>query len=234
MKVYAISDFHLSINNPKPMNIFGPVWDGYLETIERDWNDKVTDEDIVLISGDLSWAMFLEDAVADIAYIGGMKGRKVIIRGNHDYWWKSISAVRAMLPDGMYAVQKDAVRLDNCVICGTRLWTTPEPGREQLPADKTIYDRELLRLRMSLDRAAGMREAGDKLIVMVHYPPFNSTFRPTVYTEAIAEYSPDAVVYGHLHGNVGRMRKKLILNDIPYYLTSCDLIGNKLVEICDA
>ena len=216
------------------MDIFGKNWDNHEIRFETEWKKIVRNEDTVVIPGDISWGSNFEEAYADLKFINDLPGHKLIGKGNHDYWWKSISAVRAMLPDGMYAVQNDAVRLDNCVICGTRLWTTPEPGREQLPADKTIYDRELLRLRMSLDRAAGMREAGDKLIVMVHYPPFNSTFRPTVYTEAIAEYSPDAVVYGHLHGNVGRMRKKLILNDIPYYLTSCDLIGNKLVEICDA
>ena len=231
MNVYAISDFHLSINNPKPMNIFGPVWDGYLETIERDWAEQVNDDDIVLISGDLSWAMHLEDAREDIAYIGALGGRKVIIRGNHDYWWKSITAVRSMLPEGMYAVQNDALKLGGCVICGTRLWTTPEPGKEQPPADKVIYDRELIRLKMSLDAAAKLREEGDSLVVMLHYPPFNSTFRPTVFTDAIAEYSPDAVVYGHLHGGSSRIRRKLTLDGIPYYLTSCDLVENKLIKI---
>ena len=191
----------------------------------------MNDDDIVLISGDLSWAMHLEDAREDIAYIGALGGRKVIIRGNHDYWWKSITAVRSMLPEGMYAVQNDALKLGGCVICGTRLWTTPEPGKEQPPADKVIYDRELIRLKMSLDAAAKLREEGDSLVVMLHYPPFNSTFRPTVFTDAIAEYSPDAVVYGHLHGGSSRIRRKLILDGIPYYLTSCDLVENKLIKI---
>ena len=230
MKVYAISDLHLSINNPKPMNIFGPVWDGYLETLERDWA-RVNADDFVLLPGDLSWAMHLEDARPDIGYVGALAGRKVIIRGNHDYWWKSITAVRSLLPEGMYAVQNDALKIDDCVICGTRLWTTPEPGRDQLQADKVIYDRELIRLRMSLDAAAKLRGEGDRMVVMVHYPPFNSTFRPTVFTDAIAEYGPDAVVYGHLHGSAGRVRRKLIIDGIPYHLTSCDLVGNKLIEI---
>ena len=231
MKVFAISDFHLSINNPKPMNVFGPVWDNYLETIERDWAEKVTDDDIVLVAGDLSWAMRIEDARADIDYLGSLRGHKVIIRGNHDYWWKSISAVRAILPDCMYAVQNDAIKIGNVVICGTRLWTTPEPGRTLSPADKVIYDRELLRLRMSLEAAAKLRGEGDSLIVMVHYPPFNSTFAPTVYTDAISEFAPDAVVYGHLHGSSGRVCRKLFIGGIPYYLTSCDLVSNRLVQV---
>ncbi len=231
MNVYAISDFHLSINNPKPMNIFGPVWDNYLEIIERDWAEKVTEDDVVLISGDLSWAMKIEDAKADIDYIGALKGHKIIIRGNHDYWWKSISAVRAMLPNGMYAVQNDALKIGNIIVCGTRLWSTPEPNRQMAEADKIIYDRELIRLRMSLDAAAKLRGEDDRLVVMLHYPPFNSTFSATVFTDAIAEYSPDAVVYGHLHGTSGRVCRKLAIGGVPYYLTSCDLVGNKLVTV---
>ncbi len=233
MSIYAISDLHLSINNPKPMNIFGPVWDNYLQTIENDWAEKVKDDDIVLLSGDLSWAMRLEDAVSDIGYIGALKGRKVIIRGNHDYWWKSISAVRAKLPEGTYAVQNDAVKIDNNVICGSRLWMTPEIGKAQSAEDKTIYDRELLRLAMSLENAKKLMTEGDRLFVMVHYPPFNSTFSSTVFTDKIAEYSPDAVIYGHLHGFASRVCRRMVLGGVPYYLTSCDLVGNKLVKICD-
>ncbi len=233
MSIFAISDLHLSINNPKPMNIFGPVWDNYLETIEKDWAEKVNDDDIVLLSGDLSWAMHIEDARSDIDYIGALKGRKVIIRGNHDYWWKSISAVRSMLPAGTYAVQNDAVRIDNNVICGSRLWMTPENGKAQTAEDKVIYDRELLRLTMSLESAKKMLREGDRLFVMLHYPPFNSTFAPTVFTEKIAEYAPTAVVYGHLHGTSSRVRHKLVSDNVPYYLTSCDLVGNKLVRIAD-
>lgn len=215
------------------MNIFGPVWDNYLQTIENDWAEKVKDDDIVLLSGDLSWAMRLEDAVSDIGYIGALKGRKVIIRGNHDYWWKSISAVRAKLPEGTYAVQNDAVKIDNNVICGSRLWMTPEIGKAQSAEDKTIYDRELLRLAMSLENAKKLMTEGDRLFVMVHYPPFNSTFSSTVFTDKIAEYSPDAVIYGHLHGFASRVCRRMVLGGVPYYLTSCDLVGNKLVKICD-
>lgn len=233
MSIYAISDLHLSVNNPKPMNIFGPVWDNYLETIEKDWAEKVNDDDIVLLSGDLSWAMHLQDAVGDINYIGALKGRKVIIRGNHDYWWKSISAVRSLLPCGTYAVQNDAVRIDDNVICGSRLWTTPENGKVRSAEDKVIYDREALRLAMSLDNARKIMREGDRLFVMVHYPPFNSTFAPTVFTEKIAEYSPCAVVYGHLHGTASRVNRKLVIGGVPYFLTSCDLVGNKLVKIAD-
>lgn len=230
MKVYAISDFHLSVNNPKPMNIFGPVWDNYLESIEESWK-VVADDDIVLIAGDLSWAMNLDDAKSDIAYLDRFNGHKVIIRGNHDYWWKSISAVRAALPPKTYAVQNDALKIGNCVICGSRLWTTPEIGKAQTVEDKRIYDREVLRLRMSLDSAKKLREEGDMLFVMSHYPPFNSAFRPSAFTDVISEYNPNAVVYGHLHGNGSRVNREVIIDGVKYILTSCDLVGNKIVEI---
>ena len=232
MRVFAISDFHLSVNNPKPMNIFGPVWDNYLETIERSWSENVSEDDAVLIAGDLSWAMTLNDAKADIAYLDRFAGHKVLVRGNHDYWWKSISAVRAALPPKTYAVQNDAVKIGNTVVCGSRLWTTPEQGRAQSDDDKKIYEREALRLKMSLERAAKLMEEGDRLFVMTHYPPFNSTFKPTVFTDMISPYAPAAVVYGHLHGGASRCRREVCIDGVKYYLTSCDLVGNELVKIC--
>lgn len=231
MNVFAVSDFHLSINHPKPMNIFGPVWDGYLESIEASWRENVVDDDLVLIAGDLSWAMNLEDAKSDLAYFERFCGNKVLIRGNHDYWWKSITAVRAALPPKTFAVQNDALRIGDAVVCGSRLWTTPELGKPQTEEDKKIYDREILRLRMSLESAKKLRGEGDRLFVMTHYPPFNSSFRPTPFTEIIAEYAPTAVVYGHLHGAGSRAQKEVTIDGVTYYLTSCDLVGNRLVPI---
>ena len=99
MKIFAISDLHLSVNNPKPMDIFGPVWDNYLDKIFADWKAKVTDDDVVLLAGDFSWAMKLEDTVPDFEMLEDLPGKKIIVRGNHDYWWKSISAVRNILPN---------------------------------------------------------------------------------------------------------------------------------------
>ena len=109
MKIYAVSDLHLSINNPKPMNVFGAVWDNYLDDIENSLAD-LSDDDLVLSAGDTSWAMTLDAAVPDLEYIGRLPGKKVIIRGNHDYWWKGIGAVRQVLPKGVFAVQNDCIR----------------------------------------------------------------------------------------------------------------------------
>ena len=126
MKVFAISDLHLSINNPKPMDIFGEVWEGYVEKIFEDWKNKVTDDDLVLLCGDFSWAMKLEDTKKDFDLLSTLPGKKIIIRGNHDYWWKSISGVREFLPENFYAIQNDAMKFGNVVVCGTRGWTVAE------------------------------------------------------------------------------------------------------------
>lgn len=230
MKVFAISDLHLSINNPKPMDIFGGAWNNYLQEIEKSWNEKVSDGDIVLIAGDISWAMKMEDVVPDLEYIGAFKGKKVILRGNHDYWWHSISALRNILPANMYAVQNDCIRFDNVIIGGSRAWTTPE--KDFLTAeDKKIYERELIRMQLSLDCMQKMRKEGDVVIFMTHFPPFNSRLEESQFTQLFSEYKVDVVVYGHLHGSSSRVVKEKTIGSVKYLLTSCDLVQNELVEV---
>lgn len=232
MKVYAISDLHLSINSNKPMNIFGPVWDGYLEKIEESWKEKgVTDDDIVLIAGDLSWAMKLNDAIADLEYISKMgKGKKVVIRGNHDYWWSSISALRGVLPYGMYALQNDAVKIGDYIICGTRGWTVPEVAHKT-PEDEKIYKREVIRLELSLQDAKRLQTNNETIICMMHYPPFNSKVEDSDFTQLFEKYEISTVVYGHLHSYDKKQKLVVTKNGVTYYLTSCDLVGNKLIDI---
>lgn len=230
MKVWSISDFHLSLSCPKPMNIFGRVWDDYLDTIKLEC-DKLSDDDVLLIAGDISWAMTLEEALPDLEYIGSLKGKKILIRGNHDYWWKSISSVRNALPSGVYALQNDCVKIGNVVFTGSRGWTTPETGFTLPAAEQKIYDREILRLKMGLSEAAKQRGEGDKLVVLCHYPPFNSAFNKTPFTELFDEFKVDAVVYGHLHGPNVKVYKKVTISGVDYYLTSCDLVHNRPVEI---
>lgn len=230
MRVYSISDLHLSINSNKPMDIFGPVWENYLADIEESWNELVTDDDIVVIPGDISWAMYLDDAVEDLKYISQFKGKKVLLRGNHDYWWKSISDLRNHLPEGMYAIQNDAVKFGNIIICGTRGWVVPETTHKT-PEDEKIFKRELIRLELSLKEAVNMREEGDIIICLTHFPPFNYKREDSPFTELMEKYGVNKAVFGHLHSYDKRQKLTLNKNGIDYYLTSCDLVGNKLVEI---
>ena len=230
MKVFAISDLHLSINNPKPMDIFGEVWEGYVEKIFEDWKVKVSEDDLVLLCGDFSWAMKLEDTKKDFEILSTLPGKKIIIRGNHDYWWKSISGVREFLPENFYAIQNDAIKFGNVVLCGTRGWTVAERNQTLLPEDEKIFKREVIRLDLTLASANKIKEEGDVVICMLHYPPFNFFHDDCEMTELIKKYNVDAVVYGHLHSvkNPSLVVKK---DNIPYYLSSCDEIDNKLIQI---
>lgn len=230
MKIYAISDLHLSVNNSKPMDIFGPVWEGYLDKIFAQWNELVGDDDIVLMAGDLSWAMKLEEVKPDLAMFENLKGKKVIIRGNHDYWWKSISSLRAILPENFYAIQNDAIRFDGVVLCGTRGWKGVEKNMTLSPEDQKIFDREVLRLEMTLQNAEKLMQEGDKLVCMMHYPPLGFAKEDTPFSLLIEKYNVDAVVYGHLHG-YKNAEKHFVRNGVEYFLTSCDEVDNNIVHI---
>ncbi len=230
MKIFAISDLHISTTTDKPMDVFGGNWVNYLEKITTDWNLKVADDDVVLIGGDLSWAMDIVDAKIDIDTLKDLKGKKVIIKGNHDYWWSAISRVRDILPQNFFALQNDSIKFGNIVICGSRCWSVPgSPDFKE--HDNKIYLRETERLKLSLKNAKEKLEEGDKLIALIHYPPFNSKREDTLFTKIFEEFNVDTVVYGHLHGKNVRADKLVIKNNIKYYLTSCDQVENKLVEI---
>ena len=203
MKLFAIADPHLSAAQPKPMDIFGSNWTDHFERMKAAWREVVTDDDVVLIPGDISWAMQLSDAKLDLDALGELPGRSLILRGNHDYWWNSVSKVRAHLPPGMQALQNDAFRFGKFVIAGTRLWTCP--GSQHFEGDDAkIYTREVGRLELSLRAAEKMRTQEDVLVVMLHFPPFNEKREENEVMALIAEHRADVLLYGHLHGKSTR------------------------------
>ncbi len=230
MKIFSISDLHLSENSDKPMDIFGPVWEGAFEKICADWQSKVSDDDIVLLCGDLSWAMKLEDAKADLMLLEKLNGKKILLKGNHDYWWQGITALRSILPKDFYAIQNDALKIDNYVFCGTRGWIIPS-GKFDTEENQRIYKREVERLKLSLQAMTRLKNDGDKVICLMHYPPFLQNEEDTGFTELIEKYNVDIVVFGHIHKNLSGYKFKTTKNGVEYYLTSCDLLENKLVEI---
>jgi len=220
--VYAISDLHLPARE-KPMSVFGAHWDNHFEKISADWRARVRPEDIVLLPGDLTWAMRLEDAAEDIRRVGDLPGRKIILRGNHDYWWNAIGRVRRALPPGMYALQNDAMILDGFLFAGSRGWTVP--GQDTPQEDVKIYERERLRLTMSLEHAR--RLSNDlPLIAMMHYPPFTPS-NPG-YSDILAEFGADVCVYGHLHGASLAFAFTGVKGGIAYHQVSCDGLDFKL------
>ena len=228
MKIYALSDLHLSFQTDKPMDVFGGNWAGYEQKIMDDWNARVADGDVGIIAGDISWAMRMSETEKDFEYISKLKGTKIIIRGNHDYWWGSISKVREALPPNTIALQNDSIKIGGTVFCGTRGWRVPERNQKQSAEDKKIFEREVLRLELSLQDA---KKKGDKIIAIMHYPPLNCMRDDSPFTALLEKYGVSACVYGHLHGKNSRNEVLTVKNGIKYYLSSCDLVGFKLVEI---
>ncbi|MBQ3115548.1 MAG: metallophosphoesterase [Clostridia bacterium] len=230
MKIFAISDLHISTNTNKPMEVFGGNWVGYMEKIKADWLEKVTDDDLVLIGGDISWAMDIEDAKNDLQTLSNLPGTKVIIKGNHDYWWSGIGKVRDILPERFFALQNDSIRFEGVVLCGSRCWSVPG-SPDFTEQDNKIYLRETERLKLSLSSAKKLVQEGDKLIALVHFPPFNVHREDSNFTKIFEEFGVDSVIYGHLHGKSVRADKLVVKNGVKYYLTSCDQLENKLKEI---
>lgn len=235
MKVFAVSDPHLSFTAEKPMSIFGAVWENHWEAIAADWLEKVGADDIVLLPGDISWGMTTDEARKDLETIGAMPGKKIYVKGNHDYWWGSLSKIRSILPEGSYCIQNDALKFGKFIFCGSRGWSVPEIGVKPDPNDEKLLRREQLRLELSL-KAAEKLATGDPReikIGMMHFPPFDSRMSSTPFTDLFAKYGVKKVVYGHLHGQKCRAELRSIKNDVEYYLTSCDITGNKLVFIAE-
>lgn len=230
MKVFAISDLHLSTVVEKPMDIFGKAWENYFEQISKDWQANVSDEDVVLLPGDFSWAMRIEEALPDFVLVAKLPGKKVILRGNHDYWWNTLTQVRSMLPKDFFALQNDCFRFGNVLICGTRGWVCPE-GDNLSAEDQKIYFREVERLKLSLAAMKKMRTPTDKVIAIMHYPPFNGRYDDSEFIRQFVLADVSTVVYGHLHGKDCRANLYMKKFGMEFYLTSCDLVGNKLTQI---
>ncbi len=227
MRIFAIADLHLPGGTDKTMDVFGKAWEGHFGKICASWKEMVGNEDTVLLPGDLSWAMQMKDALRDLSDIASLPGKKVILRGNHDYWWSSIGKLRRALPDNMFALQNDAICLEGVVFCGSRGWTHPggEGGEEE---DRKIYERELIRMEMSLKQAASL---GGRLVVMTHYPPLNEKHEHTPMSRLITSYAPTDVVYGHLHGAALRGAFDGVRDGIRYHCVSCDGTGFRVVPI---
>lgn len=229
MKVFAIGDLHLPGNDDKPMNVFGSKWDNHFERICDDWASKVGKDDVVLIPGDISWAMHFEDALSDIEAISKLNGFKIIMRGNHDYWWSSLTKLRAVLPEDMYALQNDCIEIGSVSFCGSRGWLCEGNAAFKAEADGKIYQREVMRLEMSLKKA----KEGQPIIGMLHFPPFNEKHQPSKFTELFERFNVKNVVYAHLHGKSCRNAFEGVRNGVEYTLCSADHLDFKLKQITE-
>ncbi|WP_117237187.1 metallophosphoesterase [Thermus sediminis] len=227
MRVFAIADPHLSRAHPKPMTIFGPAWQGHPEAFFRGWRQVVGPEDLVIVAGDISWAMRLSEAIPDLLDLSALPGKKVLLKGNHDYWWPSISRLRAVLPEGMYALQNDALVLGNVAVAGTRGWEYPP----KTPEDEKILAREVERLGLSLKALEG--KPYRHLVLAFHFPPFGPGGEASPLLEKALEAGPQSIVYGHLHG-ADPERLPRAYRDVPLHLVAADALGFRPKLVLDA
>lgn len=228
MKIFAIADLHFDFKKEKPMNVFGDNWINHEEKIIENWKINVSDNDLVLVPGDISWAVKLEDAMGDLQRIEDLPGTKIIGKGNHDYWWATSNKLDNLKLQTIKFLKNNSYELDETVICGTRGWDTMEEHTEE-ESNKKIFLRELNRLKISLDSA---KKSKKPIIAMLHYPPFNSDGLPNEFFSLLKEYKVDTCIYGHLHGEDGHKNiKEGFIDNITVHCVSSDYMDFKLKRI---
>jgi len=234
MHIYAIGDLHLS-GEPasKPMEVFGEHWSGHKEKIKENWLATVKAEDYVIIAGDISWAMNLAEAAVDLEWLAQLPGHKLLMRGNHDYWWTSVSKMRKQYEGKFLFLQNDSVSivLDDgrkTTICGTRGWILPSADKFS-EEDNKIYLREGIRMELGLQQAT--KEKPDLLIQALHYPPLFKEEEHTVFTDLMEKYQVKHCVFGHIHGENHLILFEGERQGINYKLVSCDTQGFSLYKI---
>ncbi|MDB6082051.1 MAG: hypothetical protein JWO53_1323 [Chlamydiia bacterium] len=246
MAIWAIGDLHLSFGcKEKEMGIFGENWKNHHEKIRISWDTLVHPDDLVLIPGDISWAMHLEDAIADLEWIEKRPGTKVMIKGNHDYWWHAIAKVRKVLPPSIHAIYNDAFQWKDVSIGGTRLWDSPEytfssciemkEAPKELKTkytlteeDEKIFQREVLRLGMSMKL---MNSEAKTRIIMTHYPPIGLDLQESTVSKMMEEAAIHYVLFGHLHSVRPHSAPFGKARGVEYHLTSCDYLNFKPLRI---
>lgn len=230
MNIYGIGDLHLSLDEKvdKPMDVFGSMWENHHLRIYENFRQNIKDEDLVILCGDISWGLRLEEAKADLDWIDRLPGQKLIFKGNHDLWWQSTgrlnklyenTTLRFIQNTAYVAVTEEGKRVG---IAGTRGWICP--GTEGFTIhDKKIYDREVLRLKMSMDDLKG--KAVDEIIGVLHFPPTNDKQQVSDFTKIMSQHGVKNCIYGHLHGK-DAFKNGLTgnLDGVNYHLVSLDYI----------
>jgi predicted phosphohydrolase len=231
MAIYTIGDLHLSFQNPKPMNIFGENWDNHEEKIKEDWLSKVKPEDTVIHPGDFSWAMYLKDTIKDFEYLNSLPGKKIMLKGNHEYWWTTLTNMKNFLDENGFKdiefLQNNCFEVEDKIICGTRGWSLVN---EKTESTKKIIDREALRLELSIKSALDKRQ-DKEIIVFMHYPPIVSQNLNTEFMKVLKKYDIKRCYYAHLHSKSIREAVEGIIEGIEFKLVSADSLDFKLLKI---
>ena len=219
MSLFAIADTHLSFGTDKPMDSF-PGWNDYVKRIERNWNKLIEDKDTVVIAGDISWAMNFEELKADFDFINRLNGKKIILKGNHDYWWNTAAKLNAFLEENGFntisILHNNSFTVEGISVCGSRGWMF-ESEEEH---DDKVLNREIGRIKASLDSAEC-----DEKVVFLHYPPITQDTCCEGIMNLLKEYDIKRCYYGHLHGSAARSAIDGDYDGIKFRLISCDRLG---------
>lgn len=228
MAVYGIGDLHLDSSGKKPMDIFGENWVNHEEKIFKSWKSLVGDEDLVILPGDISWALKCEQALSDLKRIDELPGFKVISKGNHDYWWETKRKLESMELETIHFVYNDSYIHGDVAICGTRGWTSKDSEEFDIH-DEKVFNRELNRLELSLK---SVKCNVDKKVVMIHYPPFYvENQEPNEFVDVMKKYDVDICVYGHLHAEGHNYAVEGVIDGIEFHCISCDFMDFELKKI---
>ncbi len=232
MSIYAIADLHLSLSEPKPMDIFGDNWASHEFKIMKNWMDNVQENDLVLLPGDFSWAMSLENTYKDFQYLDCLTGKKIMLKGNHDYWWSSLKKLNEFVEKNNFKdisfLYNNAYEFEGKIIAGTRGWILSSKDDENLK----ILKREFLRLEMSITK--GIKKYGNdkEIIVCMHYPPTNkSLLENSDFINIMKKYNVSKCIYGHLHGESHSEAVEGNVAGIELKLVSADYVDFKLTKI---
>ena len=235
MSIYTIGDLHLSFKENKPMDIFGGNWEEHYEKIKEDWNLKVKENDLVVLSGDFSWATYLKDTDEDFKYLNDLPGKKILLKGNHDYWWTTITSMRKFLVENEFEnidfLHNNSFEYEDKIIVGTRGWSKTEGTVD----DDKIINREVLRLELSIKD--GIKNFGEdkEIIVFMHYPPIIKSNllnnELSGFVKIMKEYNVKRCYYGHLHSNSTRDAVEGEYFGIEFKLVSADGLDFKLYKV---
>ena len=249
MRIWAIGDLHLSFGVAnKSMDIFGPAWEKHAEKIAANWKALIHPDDLVLVPGDLSWALKIEEVVPDLQWVHDLPGTKVMIKGNHDYWWGSLAKIAPVLPPSIHLIQNNFFNCRDVTIGGARLWDTPEysfgpfieyrenpkakvKNAEELVQEELtekLFNRELERLKMSL---ANLDPSAKLRIAMTHYPPIGADLQPSRAAQILEQHHIAICVFGHLHNLKAGLDLFGEARGVRYILTACDYIHFQPVAI---
>jgi predicted phosphohydrolase len=234
VSIFAIADIHASHTDPatgrpiKPMDVFGPQWSNHIERLGQAWMRMVDDDDTVIVAGDTDWASDLDEAMETIRRLDALPGQKLLLRGNHDYWWssKTTARVRRALPPSIGLIHNDAHQADGFNVCGAK--GSPVPGGiDWTPENAKLLNREVLRLAMSLDS----RDPGLPVLVALHYPPFYPSYGDSPYRKMLVEYDVASCVYGHLHGDAAGAGPSGGYDGVRYRLVAADAVDFRPILI---